>query len=70
MSSPIPHLGELTDCPTPARQSPDESLAAPDRTGQGSGNQSRTTCSQCRELLSVADEPYCAYLGCLWNNEQ
>ena len=32
-----PHLGEPADCPTSVRQSPDESLAAPVRTGQGEG---------------------------------
>ena len=36
MSNTHPHIGEPT-CPTPARLSPGESLAAPARTGQGAG---------------------------------
>lgn len=36
MSNTHPHIGEPT-CPTPARQRPGESLAAPARTGQGEG---------------------------------
>ena len=36
MSNTHPHIGEPT-CPTPARLSPGESLAAPARTGQGVG---------------------------------
>ena len=36
MSNTHPHIGEPT-CPTPARLSPGESLAAPARTGQGEG---------------------------------
>lgn len=38
MPTTQPQLGELTDCPTPARQGPDKSLAAPVRIGQGEGS--------------------------------
>lgn len=55
-------------CTPPAAQTA-ASLPAP-AAGQGEGTTWRTHCPQCGELLSVADEPYCAYLGCFWNNEQ
>ena len=47
MSSLLPQPGELTACPTPARQRPDESLAAPVRTGQGAGTPSAFLAWEC-----------------------